>query len=131
MPGQSILPHPFEYPTTANPLQIQRTSITGGIQEHNGKTLQKHQSETRISINIKPRVAPVRRQSCGIGPNRLLHDLLMKGDYFGGTSIIRNKGKSLYKYTAKENVTCLSLDANTFHDYIMKNVYIITIIIYI
>lgn len=52
MPGQSLLPNPFEFaPQISNPLQIQKTSIKAGIQEHNPKNLQRHQSETRLSIS--------------------------------------------------------------------------------
>lgn len=55
---------------------------------------------------------------------RTMTEILGKGDYFGGSSILNNKCKSLYQYVAHEHTVCLTLSKEVFEEQIVKKVYI-------
>lgn len=55
---------------------------------------------------------------------RTMTEILGKGDYFGGSSILNNKCRSLYQYVAHEHTVCLTLSKEVFEEQIVKKVFI-------
>lgn len=54
---------------------------------------------------------------------KTMTEILGKGDYFGGSSILNNKCKSLYRYVANKHTVCLTLSKEIFEEQIVRKVY--------
>lgn len=123
---------PKSFPSNA--LNTKNTnSITKNISNNKNtpSPLHRHQSDNMIVPNnnqVIP-IQKIRRKSCEDEFPNMCCECLMKGDYFGGTSILRNNSISLYKYEAKGDVICMCLDSEKFKKHILENVFYIFYIV--
>lgn len=112
-------------PTTSDNNKNKKTATNNPISRLMHEKERKLQSDFVVNeheLSTSPDFLKPRRQSEWTESDKkeYVNEVLSKGDYFGGTALMMNKGKSPYTYTADTDVECMTISALDFEKIIQK-----------